>query len=108
MHSVAVDPSTPLADLHAALTFGRALTNILQLNAAIDAHAAQPTEEGTLEESPEFQAANRKIFDSMNHGKTKGENAAYIYANKPSTITGEQFNETARRAVAQWHVYKRS
>lgn len=93
IHNIAVPADTDLGELHKSLS--DAGYEHPALNDAIDAHAAQPTEEGTLEESPEFQKANRQIFDSMNHGKTKGENAAYIYANKPSTITGEQFNETA-------------
>lgn len=89
IHSIAVPTDTDLGDLHSALS------DAGYEHPGITTAEAGPTEEGTLEESPEFQAANRKIFDSMNHGKTKGENAAYLYANKPSTVTGEQFNETA-------------
>jgi hypothetical protein len=56
---------------------------------------SQPTEEGTLEESPEFQKATRQIFNSMDNGKKKGENAFFMDKNKNAKVTGEQFNETA-------------
>jgi hypothetical protein len=87
VHHIEVPAGTDLADLHSALGDAGYFHPALE--------TAQPTEQGTLEESPDFQAANRRIFDSMNHGKTKGENAAYMYANKPPTVAGEQFNETA-------------
>lgn len=89
VHNIAVPEDTSLSELHTAL--GDAGYE----HPGITTAEPGPTEEGTLEESPEFQKANQEIFDSMNHGKTKGENAAYLYANKPATITGEQFNETA-------------
>ncbi|MGB6496348.1 MAG: hypothetical protein WBF09_05080 [Candidatus Acidiferrum sp.] len=92
VHVHDVPPDTSVSDFHDAMLASGEYEHPA-LNAALP--VAQPTEEGTLEESPEFQAANRKIFDSMNHGKTKGENAAYLFQNKPAVVTGEQFNETA-------------
>ncbi len=70
LHHIEVPPDTDLAEFHAALGDAGYFHPALNV--------PEPTEQGTLEESPDFQSANRKIFDSMNHGKTKGENAAYL------------------------------
>jgi hypothetical protein len=87
IHNIAVPEGTSLSELHSALG------NAGYFHPALE--TAQPTEQGTIEESPEFQRATRQIFDSMNHGKTKGENAFFMDKNKNAKVTGEQFNETA-------------
>ncbi len=89
VHNIAVPEDTDLGDLHSALS------DAGYEHPGITTAESGPTEEGTLEESPEFQKATRQIFDSMNHGKTKGENAFFMDKNKNAKITGEQFNETA-------------
>jgi hypothetical protein len=86
---VAIPVDTDLDSLH------KALSDAGYEHPGITTAETGPTEEGTLEESPEFQKATREIFDSMNHGKTKGENAFFMDKNKNAKITGEQFNETA-------------
>jgi hypothetical protein len=89
VHNIAVPTDTDLGELH------KSLSDAGYEHPGITTAEAGPTEEGTLEESPEFQKATRQIFDSMNHGKTKGENAFFMDKNKNAKITGEQFNETA-------------
>jgi hypothetical protein len=84
VHDIAIPEDAELKDLHPALSAAGYVFD-----------QKQPTPEDTIEESPEFQAANRRIFDSMNHGAKKGENAAYLDQNKNFTLAGEQFDESA-------------
>ena len=81
MHTIAVPSDTDLSESHAALN------DAGYEHPGITTAESGPTEEGTLEESPEFQKATRQIFDSMNHGKTKGENAFFMDKNKNVKIT---------------------
>jgi hypothetical protein len=90
IHSIAVPESTPLEDLHSVL-----LKDGGYEHPGLSANQSGPTEEGTLEESPEFQAATRHIWDSMAHGVKKGESAFYINRNKDVKYEGEQFEDSA-------------
>src|SRR5579859_3918016 len=91
IHTVAVPHDTDMNDLHNALLSSGYEHPVL--NSVIS--SSQPTEEGTVEESPEFQKANREIFDSMNHGAKKGENAAFLGLDKSVKLAGEQFDDSS-------------
>jgi hypothetical protein len=89
VHNIAVPEDTNLKDLHSALS------DAGYEHSGITTAETGPTEEGTIEESPEFQAATRKIFEGMNAGKKKGESAFYMRPDKSVTYEGEQFDDSS-------------